>query len=60
MGAAYERDYLEKRRVDDMRRALNVFTASPPSRVRAGTLAMLAEVAEELEAISARIVRVWD
>jgi hypothetical protein len=62
MARAYERDHEDKRRIDELVRAIDAFYVSspPPRRVKPGTLLALADVAGELGEVSAAIARTWE
>jgi hypothetical protein len=62
MAAAHSRDYADKAKVDMLSAVIRDFLDDPPSsyRIHEKSLVVLRTLADELEGMSAHIVRVWD
>lgn len=60
MAVAHDRDYKEKRRLDDLIRAIDEFLKDPPSRCKTDTRDALGRARDDLRRESDHIVAVWN
>lgn len=60
MDEAHAEDYADKRRIDDLCRAIEAFMADPPSRAHEESVVALRTPLRLLKDDAAHIVRVWD